>query len=107
MSKKSNKILVTGASGYIGGRLLERLLQQKYDVISMARRPDQFLQRFDISHECRYGNTFEIDSLDNALKDVDTAFYLIHSLNDNDDFFEKWPLTALEIQFQKKGDICR
>ena len=74
------KILVTGASGYIGGRLVDDLLSLDYDVVSMVRRPDQFEQQFPKKHEVRYGNTFEIESLEKALTGIDIAFYLIHSL---------------------------
>ena len=83
---KSLKILVTGASGYIGGRLLEDLLTQGYDVVSMVRRPEQFVQKFPKAHEVRYGNTLEPESLDDALNDIDIAFYLIHSLENDHDF---------------------
>ena len=88
MIVKPYKILVTGASGYIGGRLLEDLLDLGYDVSSMVRRPDQFRQRFPIDHDIRYGNTLEPDSLDLALKDIDVAFYLVHSLAQDDNFEE-------------------
>ena len=39
-------ILVTGASGYIGGRLVDDLLKLDYPVFSMVRRPDQFKYQF-------------------------------------------------------------
>ena len=81
-------ILVLGASGYIGGRLLDDLLKLEMDVVSMVRRPDQFKHQFPIEHEVRYGNTLESDSLDAALKDIDIAFYLIHSLAHDKDFAE-------------------
>ena len=88
--KKNNKptILVTGASGYIGGRLVDDLLKLDYSVISMVRRPEQFKTQFSVEHPVRYGNTLEPDSLDKALEGIDIAFYLVHSLA-NDDKFEE------------------
>ena len=80
------KILVTGASGYIGGRLVEDLLKLDHNVISMVRRPQQFQDMFPIKHPVRYGNTLEPQSLDDALKDIDIAFYMVHSLAHDDDF---------------------
>ena len=79
-------ILVTGASGYIGGRLVEDLINLDYTVISMVRRPEQFRMQFPLKHEVRYGNTLEKESLDSALKGVDVAFYLVHSLSHNKNF---------------------
>ena len=79
-------ILVTGASGYIGGRLVEDLIELNYTVISMVRRPEQFKSQFPLTHEVRYGNTLEKESLDRALKGVDVAFYLVHSLAHDKNF---------------------
>ena len=42
------RILVTGASGYIGGRLVEDLIQLNYAVSSMVRRPEQFINNFPL-----------------------------------------------------------
>ena len=79
-------ILVTGASGYIGGRLVDDLLKLKYPVISMVRRPDQFKLQFPHKHTIRYGNTLEPESLDHALQGIDIAFYLVHSLAHDHNF---------------------
>ena len=92
---KNKKILVTGASGYIGGRLVDDLLKLEYPVISMVRRPDQFKNQFSQKHTIRYGDTLDKKSLDNALKDIDIAFYLVHSLAQGKDFSD------LEIQSAK------
>ena len=83
------KILVTGASGYIGGRLVEDLIQLNYAVSSMVRRPEQFINNFPLKHDVRYGDTLDSNSLDIALNNIDVAFYLIHSLADDYNFEEK------------------
>lgn len=102
--------MVTGASGYIGGRLVENLLQLGYPVVSMVRRPEQFAKLFSKPtssqhHIIRYGNTLEPESLVAALKGVDVAYYLVHSLANNKDF------ESLEIQsarnFVKAAEQCK
>lgn len=75
------KILLTGANGYIG-RLLKRELLKDSDINLrlMVRNPKT--QSMETRQMCEVvaGNTFDIESLKNALKGVDTAYYLIHSL---------------------------
>ncbi len=45
------RVLLTGASGYIGGRLLRRMLDEGYEVRCLTRRPDELRQRVDQSTE--------------------------------------------------------
>ena len=79
MANKLN-ILITGASGYIGGRLLKEFDTEAVNIISMVRRPDQFKETVSFDHNIRYGDTTKPESLDKALENVDVAYYLIHSL---------------------------
>lgn len=92
---KQSTILVTGASGYIGGRLLDDLISEQYNVVSMVRRPDQFRQQFSKPHSIRYGDTLDPTSLDQALEGIDVAFYLVHSLAHDRNF------EALELESAK------
>lgn len=75
-------ILVTGASGYIGGRLTTALLEQGRRVRVMARRPEKLLRRMDgwEGAQAVRGDVFDEDSLVEALAGVHTAYYLIHSM---------------------------
>ena len=84
--KTCSSILVTGASGYIGGRLLEELLARKLPVAAMIRRPDQFKERFSSVKDVRYGDAGDLDSLITAFEGVETLFYLIHSLSKPEGF---------------------
>ncbi|UJH66603.1 SDR family oxidoreductase [Allomuricauda sp. SCSIO 65647] len=86
------KILLTGANGYIGMRLLPQLLQQGHDVVCAVR--DE--KRFSIDGETRKRiQVIEIDFLEDIKentvpKDIDAAYYLIHSMTSSiGDFDEK------------------
>jgi len=70
--------LVTGATGYIGGRLVERLVKEGRDVRALARNPD----RLDPAHgvEPVAGDLVRNTGLDEALDGVETAYYLVHSM---------------------------
>jgi uncharacterized protein YbjT (DUF2867 family) len=74
-------ILVTGATGYIGGRLVPDLLAAGFRVRVMTRRPRQLSDRewYD-QVEVVQGDAADTDTLTEALRGVDVAYYLIHSL---------------------------
>jgi uncharacterized protein YbjT (DUF2867 family) len=76
-------ILVTGATGFIGRRLTAALAEQGYDVRAMTRRPEQY----DGPGTPVGADVHDPDTLADAVKGIDVAFYLVHSLDDND--FEK------------------
>lgn len=75
-------ILVTGASGYIASRLIPRLLERGYRVRALVRRPQVLRARrwFD-QVEIVQGDVLNPASLVPALKDIHTAYYLIHSMS--------------------------
>jgi len=70
--------LVTGATGYVGGRLAERLAGECRPVRAMARDPDR-LAALDGVEPVR-ANVLTGDGLDAALEGVETAYYLVHSM---------------------------
>ena len=74
-------VLVTGATGYIGGRLVPELLVAGFRVRVMARRPRHLVAReWHDRVEIVLGDARDPDSLTEALRGVDVAYYLIHSL---------------------------
>ena len=88
-SKRTGKILVTGASGYIGGRLLKALIAEGYAVRCMARNPAILAGRIGRDAEIVEGDVFKPETLAVALDGIDTAYYNIHSLGVSEDFAEQ------------------
>jgi len=91
------KILLTGANGYIGKRLLPQLLELGHQVVCCVRDKN----RMDIDKSLSENISFvEVDFLeevnvDNFPKDIDIAYYLIHSMSSSTgDFDEKEALSA-------------
>jgi len=82
-------ILVTGATGYVGGRLLKALENRGRRVRCMARRPEFLLPRVTPSTEVAAGDALDRASLDGALRGVTTAYYLIHSMGSARSFEEE------------------
>ncbi len=74
------RVLVTGASGYIGGRLVPELLARGYKVRIMVRAASSQYSSSWPDAEVVLADAHKIDSLKRAFEGVDTAYYLIHSL---------------------------
>jgi uncharacterized protein YbjT (DUF2867 family) len=79
-------ILVTGATGYVGGRLLRVLLEQGRRVRCLARRPEAIADQPGL--EVVAGDVLDPDSVARALVGVDVAYYLVHSMGSTSDFAE-------------------
>lgn len=73
-------VLSTGASGYIGGRLLKELEKAGWPVRCLARRPDYLRPKIAPSTEVVQADCLDRASLDPALAGVHTAYYLVHSM---------------------------
>jgi uncharacterized protein YbjT (DUF2867 family) len=89
------KILLTGASGYIGGVLLDRLMERGAHVRCMVRQSALFPERERV--EVVEGDAREEAALERALENIDTAFYLIHSLGTSLSKFEAQDRAAAEL----------
>jgi len=75
-------ILVTGATGYIASRLIPQLLDRDYEVRALARSPRRLLPRSWSSRaEIIQGDVTDPASLASAMKDVHTAYYLVHNMS--------------------------
>lgn len=81
------KVLVTGATGYVGGRLLQRLLERDVDVRVLVRDPERARGRsWSDRVEIVQGDLLDRASLARALGGVHVAYYLVHSMCGVDDF---------------------
>jgi uncharacterized protein YbjT (DUF2867 family) len=73
-------VLLTGASGYIGGRLLKELEKAGWPVRCLARRPDFLRPKVAASTEVVKADCLDRSSLGPAMAEVHTAYYLVHSM---------------------------
>ena len=79
-------ILLTGATGYVGGRLLKMLELRGFRIRCMARNPKILIPRAGQSTEVVEGDVLDINSLKVALKGVSVAYYLVHSMSSEGSF---------------------
>ena len=86
MIDSSDSVLLTGATGYVGGRLLPLLESRGSKVRCLARRPENLKGRTGPDTEIVAGDVLDPDSLRNALEGIDTAYYLVHSMGSTGSF---------------------
>ena len=83
-------ILVTGATGYIGGRLVPRLLDAGYRVRCLVRDPARLQGRpWHDDVEIVAGDVLLPESLSAAMRGVEAAYYLVHSLGSGADYHQR------------------
>ncbi|MCB0050146.1 MAG: NAD(P)H-binding protein, partial [Caldilinea sp.] len=83
------RVLVTGATGYVGGRLIPRLLERGHAVRVLVRDPRRIGGRpWADEVEVVTGNLLDARSIQRALDGVDAAYYLVHSMGATGDFAE-------------------
>ncbi len=83
------KILVTGATGYVGGRLLKKFESVGCPVRCLARQPEHLKSRVAPSTEVFQGDLLDESSLEKAMTDIETAYYLVHSMGTKGGFEEE------------------
>ena len=74
------RTLLTGATGYVGGRLLLLLQQQNGHVRCLTRRPEALEDRRSPTTEITAGDVLSPESLLVAFDGVESAYYFVHSM---------------------------
>lgn len=77
------KILLTGANGYIGTRLLPVLLADNHEVVCMVRDPRRFAHESDFDDKVTIitADLLNPESLQSIRSDIDACYYLVHSMS--------------------------
>lgn len=88
------RVLLTGATGYIGGRLLPRLIEKEYSVRCLLRRPENLRYSGTGTVEAVAGDVLDPESLRKALRGMHTAYYLVHSMGAAGSFEERDSVAA-------------
>src|SRR3954467_3568569 len=84
---EQRQVLVTGASGYVGGRLVPELLAAGHQVRCLARSPGKLRDHpWAGDVEVVRGDVTDRESVGAALDGVDVAYYLVHALGTGKDF---------------------
>ena len=105
---RKQTVLVTGATGYIGGRLVPALVQRGYHVRCLVRHPEKACGRFDESVEIVGGDLLQYESLSVEHFDAGTAYYLVHALATSGDLGEEEVAAATNfVRSARDGGVER
>lgn len=85
----SRSVLLTGATGYVGGRLLPELERAGHRVRCLARRPEYLRPRVGVGTEVVQGDALDAESLRAACRGIEVAYYLVHSMGSAGGFEEE------------------
>ncbi|AEH02011.1 SDR family oxidoreductase [Lacinutrix sp. 5H-3-7-4] len=104
------KILVTGATGYIGKRIIPLLIEQGHTVVCAVRGKLRTEKKYNDEHNVQ---VIEVDflnknTLKNIPKDIDAAYYLIHSMSNSVSKFQEMEKEcAVNFKFAVQQTQCK
>ncbi|EDN6395337.1 NAD(P)H-binding protein, partial [Salmonella enterica] len=94
----AQRILVLGASGYIGQHLVFALSQQGHQVRAAARRVERLEKQRLANVSCHKVDLHWPENLPALLRDVDTVYYLVHGMGEGGDFIAHERQAALNVR---------
>lgn len=101
-------VLLTGATGYVGGRLLRRLQREGTAIRCLCRNPEALRSRAAPGVELAPGDLLEAASLATAFAGVDTAYYLVHSMASGPEFESRERQAAVNFaRAAREGGVQR
>ncbi|MDG2465480.1 MAG: SDR family oxidoreductase [Crocinitomicaceae bacterium] len=102
------KILLTGANGYIGKRILLDLLSSGYHVVCCVRDKNRFTipSSFEENISVIEVDFLKVETLKNIPNDIKGTYYLMHSMSTETDYTEKEKITALNFQKSISKTLC-
>jgi uncharacterized protein YbjT (DUF2867 family) len=82
------KVLIAGANGYIGTRLIPILLEKNHELVCLVRDKRRFHEQSDYGDKVTLlqGDLLHKESIEDFPKDIEAAYYLVHSMSQNEDF---------------------
>lgn len=92
------RILVLGASGYIGQHLVRTLSQQGHQLLAAARHVDRLAKLQLANVSCHKVDLSWPDNLPALLQDIDTVYFLVHSMGEGGDFIAQERQVALNVR---------
>jgi uncharacterized protein YbjT (DUF2867 family) len=103
------KVLLAGANGYIGTRLIPVLLEQNHNLVCLVRDKRRFHEQSDFSDkvELLQGDLLKEENIDAFPQDVDVAYYLVHSMSQDKDFAKMEALSAQNFVQQLDKTNCK
>lgn len=103
------KILLTGATGYIGKRILPVLVQEGHQIVCCVRDKQRFNPPESLQDRVRVEEVdfLKKETLQNIPEDVDAAYYLIHSMSASEDYTELEEKAALNFVERLKSTAVK
>ncbi|EPC7688090.1 DUF2867 domain-containing protein [Providencia stuartii] len=95
---EKQRVLVLGASGYIGQNLIPELIKQGYQVTAAARRVDWMLSQGWQDTQCVYVDLQDPETLKDVMKEIDIVYFLVHSMADHANLIERERTAARHVQ---------
>ena len=83
---KVMKVMITGATGYIGSQLIKRLSLMPFKIRCLARNLQRINKPKNTTIEFFQGDLLSYDSFRESFKGIDVAYYLVHSMDSRNDF---------------------